>query len=52
MTDMCVCVFFTSTGFNQLDDQIFVNRNSGIPSHLAFHPYDNYIAVADKENVR
>ncbi|XP_070187994.1 regulatory-associated protein of mTOR-like isoform X2 [Littorina saxatilis] len=38
-------------GFNQLDDQIFVNRNSGIPIHLAFHPYENYVAVADKENV-
>lgn len=38
-------------GFNQLDDQIFVNRNTNTPTHLAFHPYDNYIAVADKENV-
>ncbi|XP_076441319.1 regulatory-associated protein of mTOR-like isoform X2 [Babylonia areolata] len=38
-------------GFNQLDDQIFVNRNSTVPTHIIFHPYDNYLAAADRENV-
>ncbi|KAL8576686.1 hypothetical protein ACOMHN_025161 [Nucella lapillus] len=38
-------------GFNQLDDQIFVNRNSAVPTHILFHPYESYLAAADKENV-
>ncbi|KAL3877256.1 hypothetical protein ACJMK2_034989 [Sinanodonta woodiana] len=38
-------------GFNRLDDQIFVNRNQGIPSVIKFHPYDPHVAVADKDGV-
>lgn len=38
-------------GFNRLDDQVFVNRNQGIPTVIKFHPYESYIAVADKESV-
>ena len=39
-------------GFNRLDDQVFVNRNQGIPTVIKFHPYQPYIAVADKESIR
>ncbi|OWF51799.1 regulatory-associated protein of mTOR-like isoform X1 [Mizuhopecten yessoensis] len=38
-------------GFNRLDDQVFVNRNPGIPSVIKFHPYESFMAVADKDNV-
>ncbi|XP_041364724.1 regulatory-associated protein of mTOR-like isoform X2 [Gigantopelta aegis] len=38
-------------GFSRLDDQIFVNRNLGIPSVIKFHPNESYLAVADKESV-
>ncbi|ESP03931.1 hypothetical protein LOTGIDRAFT_230228 [Lottia gigantea] len=41
----------TRAGFNRLDDQIFVNRNQGLPSVIKFHPYESYLAVADKEGV-
>lgn len=44
--------FLFFPGFNRLDDQIFVNRNTGIPRLLLFHPYETYIAVADKDTVR
>ncbi|CAG2228664.1 RAPTOR [Mytilus edulis] len=39
-------------GFNRLDDQVFVNKNQGIPTVIKFHPYESYIAVADKESIR
>jgi len=39
-------------GFNRLDDQVFVNKNQGIPTVIKFHPYEPYIAVADKESIR
>lgn len=39
-------------GFNRLDDQIFVNRTSSLPSLLAFHPYENFLSVAEKDTVR
>ncbi|XP_025084218.1 regulatory-associated protein of mTOR-like isoform X3 [Pomacea canaliculata] len=38
-------------GFNRLDDQIFVNRTSSLPSLLAFHPYENFLSVAEKDTV-
>ncbi|CAE1248564.1 RAPTOR [Acanthosepion pharaonis] len=38
-------------GYNRFDDQIFVNKNSGIPNILRFHPYEAHLAVADKDNV-
>ncbi|XP_052071445.1 regulatory-associated protein of mTOR-like isoform X2 [Mytilus californianus] len=38
-------------GFNRLDDQVFVNKNQGIPTVIKFHPYESYIAVADKESI-
>ncbi|XP_050390933.1 regulatory-associated protein of mTOR isoform X1 [Patella vulgata] len=41
----------TRAGFNRLDDQVFVNRNIGIPSVIKFHPYQSYLAVGDKEGV-
>lgn len=44
--------FFLSVGYNRFDDQIFVNKNSGIPNILRFHPYEAHLAVADKDNVR
>ncbi|XP_074648053.1 regulatory-associated protein of mTOR-like isoform X2 [Tubulanus polymorphus] len=38
-------------GFNRLDDQIFINRNQFTPTVIKFHPYETYMAVADKEGV-
>ncbi|XP_045213850.2 regulatory-associated protein of mTOR-like isoform X2 [Mercenaria mercenaria] len=38
-------------GFNRLDNEIFVNRNQGIPSVIKFHPYESELAVADKDGV-
>lgn len=39
------------TGVSRLDDQIFINRNPGVPSVVKFHPFNTCIAVADKENI-
>ncbi|CAI9740062.1 regulatory-associated protein of mTOR-like isoform X1 [Octopus vulgaris] len=38
-------------GHNRFDDQIFVNKNSGSPAVLRFHPYEAHLAVADKDNI-
>ncbi|XP_052780147.1 regulatory-associated protein of mTOR-like isoform X2 [Mya arenaria] len=38
-------------GFNRLDNEIFVNRNVGIPSVITFHPYQSELAVADKDGI-
>ncbi|XP_024914266.1 regulatory-associated protein of mTOR [Cynoglossus semilaevis] len=43
---------FTSLpGVSRLDDQIFINRNPGVPSVVKFHPFNTCIAVADKDSI-
>lgn len=39
------------TGVPRLDDQIFINRNPGVPSVVKFHPFNTCIAVADKDSI-
>ncbi|XP_072168199.1 regulatory-associated protein of mTOR-like [Diadema setosum] len=34
-----------------LDDQIFINKNSGVPNVVKFHPFNPHAIVADKEGV-
>lgn len=53
-----VCVYFVlermllyNSGFNRLDNEIFVNKNHGVPSVIQFHPYESELAVADKDGV-
>uniref|UniRef100_A0A8C2WQG3 Regulatory-associated protein of mTOR n=1 Tax=Cyclopterus lumpus TaxID=8103 RepID=A0A8C2WQG3_CYCLU len=41
----------TQKGVSRLDDQIFINRNPGVPSVVKFHPYNTCIAVADKDSI-
>jgi len=38
-------------GVTRLDDQMFVNRVGNVPTAIKFHPYENYLAVADAYNV-
>ncbi|PIO31490.1 hypothetical protein AB205_0045270 [Aquarana catesbeiana] len=38
-------------GVTRLDDQIFINRNPGVPSVVKFHPFTSCIAVADKDSI-
>ncbi|XP_069786057.1 regulatory-associated protein of mTOR isoform X2 [Narcine bancroftii] len=38
-------------GITRLDDQIFINRNPGVPSVVKFHPFTPCIAVADKDSI-
>lgn len=38
-------------GVSRLDDQIFINRNPGVPSVVKFHPFNTCIAVADKDSI-
>ncbi|XP_058531468.1 regulatory-associated protein of mTOR isoform X2 [Ochotona princeps] len=38
-------------GITRLDDQIFLNRNPGVPSVVRFHPFTPCIAVADKDSI-
>ncbi|XP_063149477.1 regulatory-associated protein of mTOR isoform X1 [Candoia aspera] len=38
-------------GVSRLDDQIFLNRNPGMPSVVKFHPFTPCIAVADKDSI-
>ncbi|XP_029455061.1 regulatory-associated protein of mTOR isoform X2 [Rhinatrema bivittatum] len=38
-------------GISRLDDQIFINRNPGVPSVVKFHPFTPCIAVADKDSI-
>ncbi|XP_060107906.1 regulatory-associated protein of mTOR isoform X1 [Heteronotia binoei] len=38
-------------GISKLDDQIFLNRNPGMPSVVKFHPFTPCIAVADKDSI-
>eukprot|EP00079_Xenopus_tropicalis_P030797 XP_012827011.1 PREDICTED: regulatory-associated protein of mTOR isoform X5 [Xenopus tropicalis] len=38
-------------GISRLDDQIFINRNPGVPSVVKFHPFTSSIAVADKDSI-
>lgn len=38
-------------GVTRLDDQIFINRNPGVPSVVKFHPFNTCIAVADKDSI-
>ncbi|XP_040845743.1 regulatory-associated protein of mTOR isoform X3 [Ochotona curzoniae] len=38
-------------GITKLDDQIFLNRNPGVPSVVRFHPFTPCIAVADKDSI-
>ncbi|WAQ95554.1 RPTOR-like protein [Mya arenaria] len=42
---------YRPSGFNRLDNEIFVNRNVGIPSVITFHPYQSELAVADKDGI-
>ena len=53
--NMAVGVFNVSenllSGFNRLDNEIFLNRNQGIPNVIKFHPYESEVAVADKDGV-
>ena len=35
---------------NHIDEQIFLQRNSTTPQHLAFHPYDNRLIVGEKDS--
>ncbi|XP_063057394.1 regulatory-associated protein of mTOR isoform X3 [Engraulis encrasicolus] len=41
----------TQRGVARLDDQIFINRNPGVPSVVKFHPFNPCIAVADKDSI-
>ncbi|KAJ8002039.1 hypothetical protein DPEC_G00175660 [Dallia pectoralis] len=41
----------TQRGVTRLDDQIFINRNPGVPSVVKFHPFNACIAVADKDSI-
>lgn len=41
----------TFPGISRLDDQIFINRNPGVPSVVKFHPFNTCIAVADKDSI-
>ncbi|XP_055013915.1 regulatory-associated protein of mTOR isoform X3 [Boleophthalmus pectinirostris] len=41
----------TQRGIARLDDQIFINRNPGVPSVVKFHPFNTCIAVADKDSI-
>ncbi|XP_016091003.1 regulatory-associated protein of mTOR-like isoform X3 [Sinocyclocheilus grahami] len=41
----------TQRGVTRLDDQIFINRNPGVPSVVKFHPFNPCIAVADKDSI-
>ncbi|XP_067315543.1 regulatory-associated protein of mTOR isoform X3 [Pseudorasbora parva] len=41
----------TQKGVTRLDDQIFINRNPGVPSVVKFHPFNPCIAVADKDSI-
>ncbi|GAB6021043.1 hypothetical protein CHUAL_003678 [Chamberlinius hualienensis] len=34
---------------SRLENQIFINRNPNTPCFIRFHPYENYMAVADKD---
>jgi len=34
---------------SKFDEQLFCNRNPWVPSVIRFHPYDPWLAVADKE---
>lgn len=34
---------------SRIDEQLFCNRNPMVPSVIRFHPYDPWLAVADKE---
>ncbi|BFZ17584.1 hypothetical protein BsWGS_20619 [Bradybaena similaris] len=38
-------------GVSRLDDQMFVNRVGAVPTAIKFHPYENFLAVADASNV-
>ncbi|CAG5135311.1 unnamed protein product [Candidula unifasciata] len=38
-------------GVSRLDDQMFVNRVGAVPTAIKFHPYENFLAVADAGNV-
>ncbi|XP_070249460.1 regulatory-associated protein of mTOR isoform X2 [Myotis yumanensis] len=38
-------------GITRLDDQIFLNRNPGVPSVVKFHPFTPCVAVADKDSI-
>ncbi|XP_053766425.1 regulatory-associated protein of mTOR [Desmodus rotundus] len=38
-------------GITRLDDQIFLNRNPGVPSVVRFHPFTPCVAVADKDSI-
>ena len=50
--DFVTCHMDFVSGFSRLDEQIFINRNEGMPGVVRFHPYDPHLAVADKEGVR
>uniref|UniRef100_A0A9J8BCL2 Raptor N-terminal CASPase-like domain-containing protein n=1 Tax=Cyprinus carpio carpio TaxID=630221 RepID=A0A9J8BCL2_CYPCA len=41
----------TQRGVTRLDDQIFINRNPGVPSVVKFHPFNPCIAVGDKDSI-
>ncbi|KAM9483647.1 regulatory-associated protein of mTOR isoform 1-T1 [Clarias gariepinus] len=41
----------TQRGITRFDDQIFINRNPGVPSVVKFHPFNPCIAVADKDSI-
>ena len=41
-----------SSASGKIDDQIFINKNISAPGVLRFHPYEPYLAVADRGGVR
>lgn len=44
-------LLFPWAGITRLDDQIFLNRNPGVPSVVKFHPFTPCVAVADKDSI-
>ena len=42
-------LLFSRALSSRFDEQLFCNRNPLVPSVIRFHPYDPWLAVADKE---
>lgn len=42
-------ILYYRVAVNRIDEQLFCNRNPLVPSVIRFHPYDPWLAVADKE---
>ena len=48
---LLIDILFSSAS-GKIDDQIFINKNISAPGVLRFHPYEPYLAVADRGGVR